>query len=270
MRIAIVGIGNLGAAIAERLLKAGFERQSLSLITRGSARSLEACRKLGVKPANMDEVATATLVVLAVKPQDVGEVGGAVRRFLNTDSTILSVMAGIPCDYLKSLLGHSSIVRAMPTLGAVVGESATAYFVSEGVSDAHVAHAEYLIASCGKSWRVSSEALIDLSTAVAGSGPAYLCWLGEQIEAVARDHGLSCRDAHELVLQTFKGAVAYLEHSRDAFASLRERVTSPNGTTFAALSVLAREKGEQVVRAAVEAAFIRAQQLATTSSEPKQ
>jgi len=264
MRIAIVGIGNLGTAIAERLLEAGFERQNLMLVTRGSARSLEACRSLGLQPADIGEVARATLVVLAVKPQDIGEVGSAVKQHLGADSTILSVMAGIPCDYLKSLLGHSSIVRAIPTLGAVVGESATSYFVSEGVNDAHVAHAEYLIASCGKSWRVSSEVLIDLSTAVAGSGPAYLCWLGEQMEAVARTHGISSADAHELVLQTLKGAVAYLEHSRDSFASLRERVTSPNGTTFAALSVLSREKAEQVVRAAVEAAFVRAQQLATT------
>jgi pyrroline-5-carboxylate reductase len=150
----------------------------------------------------------------------------------------------------------------MPTLGAIVGESATAYFVSSNVSDAHLAHAEYLIAALGKSWRVSDERLIDLSTAVAGSGPAYLCWLGEQMESVARKQGLSDADAHALVLQTFKGAVAYIEHSGDSFASLRERVTSPHGTTAAALSTLSARDAADIVKAAVDAAFARAQQLA--------
>jgi pyrroline-5-carboxylate reductase len=262
VRIAVVGVGNLGAAIAGRLLKAGFERQSLSLITRGSNRSLQACRELHLEPARIDDISYATLVLLAVKPQDAREMGDAVRQFLSRDSTILSVMAGVTCEHLSSLLGHQSIVRAMPTLGAIVGESATTYFVSSSVSDAHLAHAEYLIAALGKSWRVSHERLIDLTTAVAGSGPAYLCWLGEQMELVARQQGLSDADAHALVLQTFKGAVAYIEHSSDSFASLRERVTSPNGTTAAALSVLSAKDAADIMKAAVEAAFTRAQQLA--------
>lgn len=262
MRIAVVGVGNLGAAIAKRLLKAGFERESLSLITRGSTRSLTTCRELGLEPARPDDISQATLVLLAVKPQDVREMGDTIRQFLSSESTILSVMAGITCEYLGALLNHQSIIRAMPTLGAIVGESATAYFVSASVSDAHLAHAEYLIAALGKSWRVSDERLIDLSTAVAGSGPAYLCWLGEQMESVARQQGLSDADAHALVLQTFKGAVAYIEHSGDAFASLRERVTSPHGTTAAALSVLSAKDAADIMKAAVDAAFARAQQLA--------
>jgi pyrroline-5-carboxylate reductase len=154
----------------------------------------------------------------------------------------------------------------MPNLGAGVGESATTYFVPLEVSDAQLAHIEYVVSSCGKAWRVESETLIDLATAVAGTGPAYLCWLGEQIERVALAQGLSERDAHAIVLQTFKGAVAYLESSTETFSSLRARVTSPHGTTAAAISVLSNHKADEIFHRAVHAAYARAQELGRSSS----
>jgi pyrroline-5-carboxylate reductase len=261
MRIVIVGVGNLGGVLAERLLQAGFSADALSLVTRGSERSQRVCDELSLKPAELTAIAHSTVVILAVKPQDAVEVCGQVRSYLTPSTTVLSVMAGVSCATLQDLLGHSVVGRAMPNLGAVVGESATTYFVPPGVSDAQLAHIEYVISSCGKAWRVESESLIDLATAVAGSGPAYLCWLGEHIEHVARLHGLAESDAHALVLQTFKGAVAYLEQSCETFSTLRARVTSPNGTTAAALSVLCKEKTDDALRKAVEAAFLRAQEL---------
>jgi pyrroline-5-carboxylate reductase len=153
----------------------------------------------------------------------------------------------------------------MPNLGAVMGESATTYFVPAHVNDSQLAHVEYVVSACGKAWRVDSEGLIDLATAVAGSGPAYLCWLGEHIEQVARQHGLSESDTHAIVLQTFKGAVAYLEHSGETFSSLRERVTSPHGTTAAAVSVLSNTKAADAIQSAITAAYRRAQELAQAS-----
>jgi pyrroline-5-carboxylate reductase len=149
----------------------------------------------------------------------------------------------------------------MPNLGAAVGESATAYYYPPFLSAAQRSVVEYVVAALGRSWKVDSESLLDLATAVAGSGPAYLCWLGEQVEKVARENGFSEHDAHAIVLQTFKGAVAYLETSDETFASLRTRVTSPNGTTAAAIATLDSVSADDVVQHAVEAACRRAKEL---------
>jgi pyrroline-5-carboxylate reductase len=149
----------------------------------------------------------------------------------------------------------------MPNLGAIVAESATVYYVPPECTQAQVLHVERVVQSLGSAHRVEQEELLNVATAVAGSGPAYLCWLGEQMEHVAIAEGLSCADAHALVLQTFKGAVAYLEHGGDRFAELRARVTSPNGTTAAALTVLRESLSEEHVRAAVRAALDRSREL---------
>jgi pyrroline-5-carboxylate reductase len=261
MKIVIVGVGNLGSVLARRLLHAGFLPSGLSLVTRGSERSNKVCDELGIQPAQINVIRDATVVILAVKPQDAADLCRTVREHLSPASTVLSVMAGVSCATLKDLLNHSITARAMPNLGAGVGESATTYFVPAEVSDAQLAHIEYIVSSCGKAWKVESENIIDLATAVAGTGPAYLCWLGEQIERTAIEQGISERDAHAIVLQTFKGAVAYLESSAETFSSLRVRVTSPNGTTAAAISVLNNEKADEIMRRAVDAAYRRAQQL---------
>jgi pyrroline-5-carboxylate reductase len=149
----------------------------------------------------------------------------------------------------------------MPNLGARVRESATTYFVPSSFSSEQEKRVEQVVRSCGQSWKVEREELIDVATAVAGSGPAYVCWLGEQIESVARECGLPTGDAHALVLQTLKGAVAYLEADGATFAELRERVTSPNGTTAAALEVLRSAEADVIVRRAIRAAFDRAVEL---------
>jgi pyrroline-5-carboxylate reductase len=266
MRVAIVGVGNLGFVVAKRLLSAGIARDRLTLVTRGSQNSTARCKELGIEPSEISQVSANDLVILTVKPQDAAAVSRELGQFLDRQSVVLSFMAGVPTDMLAAVSGHESIARAMPNLGAIVGESATAYYVSPSVSSAQAAQIDYVVSSLGKSWRVQSEEIIDLATAVAGSGPAYLCWLGEHIECVAREGGLSEVDAHAIVLQTFKGAVAYLETGSETFSELRSRVTSPQGTTAAALSVLNQAQADRSVREAVTAAFVRAKELGSPAS----
>jgi pyrroline-5-carboxylate reductase len=110
---------------------------------------------------------------------------------------------------------------------------------------------------------VEREEVLDVITAVAGSGPAYLCWLGEQIEHVATEYGICQSDAHAIVLQTFRGTALYLEQSGLTFGELRRRVTSPQGTTAAAISVLTERSVDRSVQDAVTAACKRAQELGT-------
>jgi pyrroline-5-carboxylate reductase len=261
MKLTIVGVGNLGGALAELLLAAGFCRDDMKLITRGSKRSVARCEQLGLEPLGFESLRESDLVVLTVKPQDLVSVAKDLKLALGVNTVILSMMAGVTCDLLGSLLEHRYVARAMPNLGAVVGQSATVYYVNSECSEHQLSCVERVVTACGAIYKVANEALLDVATAVAGSGPAYLCWLGEQMERFALAEGFSSDQAHAIVLQTFKGAVAYLEHAGERFSELRCRVTSPGGTTAAALNVLEGANSVEHFRAAISAALERSRAL---------
>jgi pyrroline-5-carboxylate reductase len=265
MRIAILGAGNLGTALAKSLVSQGISREMIVVVVRDSNRSAEIQERTGFLPQPLPRLGDDDVLIVAVKPQDFEVASKAIRPALTSGTVVLSMMAGIRCKDLQERLQHTAVARAMPNLGAGVRESATAFFISEQCSAAQVARVDNIIFSCGRGWRVEQEPLIDVATAVAGSGPAYLCWLGEQMEQVAREHGIRSADAHALVLQTLKGAVAYLEHDGATFAELRSRVTSPNGTTAAALAVLVERGADEVFREAIRAAARRAAELGKSS-----
>jgi pyrroline-5-carboxylate reductase len=143
----------------------------------------------------------------------------------------------------------------------MVGESATSYFCEDACTAQQIQLVEGVIKGFGVCIRVLREQLLDVATAVAGSGPAYVCWLAEQMELVGIEGGFTTEQAHELVLQTLRGSVRYLESVGGSFRELRERVTSPGGTTAAALSVLEGEGGTQVVQGAIRAAVTRCLEL---------
>jgi pyrroline-5-carboxylate reductase len=261
MKLGIVGVGNLGGALAETLLAAGFCRDDMTLVARREGLSAARCNQLGMVPQDFEALKSLDVVVLAVKPQDAAEVCLQVRPHLAGNAVLLSMMAGVSCSLIADRAGHHAVARAMPTLGAVVGQSATVFYGSDACSSVQMSFVERVVKSCGEGYRVDQEELLDVATAVAGSGPAYLCWLGEQIELVAVSGGFSTADAHAIVLQTFKGAVAYLEHGGETFSELRSRVTSPNGTTAAALHVLTESHSGEHVRSAVQAALARSRAL---------
>jgi pyrroline-5-carboxylate reductase len=258
MRVVIVGAGNLGTVVAKSLLADGMSPDAVALVGRDGSKNDAIHQDTGIRPGAIPSLADQDVVVLTVKPQDAKALSAELRGQLPPRSVVLSMMAGVSIANLGSHMAHAFVARAMPNLGARVRESATTYFVPEGFSPEQEARVAQVVRSCGQAWKVDREDLIDVATAVAGSGPAYLCWLGEQIEAVARDCGLPEGDAHALVLQTLKGAVAYLESDGATFAQLRQRVTSPNGTTAAALEVLRRAEADSIVRGAIRAAFDRA------------
>jgi pyrroline-5-carboxylate reductase len=205
--------------------------------------------------------ATFDLVLIAVKPQDAEEACTDIRPFVSGSTVVLSVMAGITVARLADLLGHAKIARAMPTLGAMVSESATTFFCSDTLSSDDCGAVEKILSTFGRCWRVAREELIDVATAVAGSGPAYFCWLAEQIEAVAVESGFSAEDAHQILVQTLHGTAAYLKCSATPFSVLRQRVTSHKGTTHAAISLLQQHEADVVVKEAVRAALRRAREL---------
>jgi len=265
MRIVVVGVGNLGSAIA-RSLTHSYSPREIVLVERNAEtrQTLKAQHGCHVAPELSADykVESGDLLILSVKPQDAVVTCSNLAPFVSPDAVILSVMAGVRVDTLAGIFKTRRIVRAMPNLGASIDESATGYYYcGNTLTPLDVEHVESLISRLGKRWRVEREELIDAYTAVAGSGPAYLCWLGEQIERVAIEFGISEQDAHAIVLQTFRGTALYLEQSSLTFAELRRRVTSPQGTTAAAISLLSEREADASVREAVGAACTRAREL---------
>jgi len=264
--IVIIGVGAIGLALAEGLLRNGnCSSHELLLIDRDTLAAagspeLSGCRVATRIPHDIT-LQPGDVVFLAVKPQDSAEVFHSVGPALASDVLVVSVMAGVSIDHLAAKLGHSKVVRAMPNLGAVVRRSATVFCVSQDLDAGEIEQAELLLRSFGRTWRVAEERFVDVATAIAGSGPAYLCWLLEQMQVVATELGLSPRDAHELVYETLAGTAEYLAGSSDSFADLRSRVTSPAGTTAAAIAVLEQRDVASSVQEAFRAAFERALEL---------
>lgn len=264
MRIVVVGIGSLGSAVLKSLLRAGWSAQQLLMVSR---RNRPADPELAeVVSTTADRIAAAfgpdDLVVLAVKPADAVGACGQLGPHLNRDTVVLSMMAGVSVERLTALLGgHPCVVRAMPNLGVLVGQSVTVYRAAPTVPSAALETVQRLLSVFGYARQVVDERLLDVATAISGSGPAYLCWVLEQLEAVGIELGFAQPEAHTLALQTLLGTATYLRETATPFGELRSRVTSPAGTTAAAVGVLESRDAAGIIKDAVRRAFTRAQEL---------
>ncbi|HMM86051.1 pyrroline-5-carboxylate reductase [Azohydromonas sp.] len=254
-RIAFVGGGNMAGAIVGGLLRAGRAPSSMLVIEplAESRARLQQQHGVDVRAEADASLADASVVVWAVKPQSFAEAAAPcaphVRRALQ-----LSVMAGIRSDAIVRATGAAAVVRAMPNTPALIGQGISALFARAAVSAAQRAEAQAVLASTGRTLWVDDEADLDAVTALSGSGPAYVFYLVEAMEAAALEMGLSGAQGRELALATVAGAAALALQSGEAPATLRQRVTSKGGTTHAAISSLdADGVGAALVRAIVAA-----------------
>ncbi|MEO6956165.1 MAG: pyrroline-5-carboxylate reductase [Antricoccus sp.] len=197
--------------------------------------------------------AQADVVVLAVKPQVVNEVLSALAGALGPDQVVVSIAAGVPTSRIERALPGVPVVRVMPNTPALVGQGAAAIAPGTHATDAHLQLAQEILQSTGIVVRVPEDRL-DAVTAVSGSGPAYFFLLAQLLQEAAVLVGLSVEQARELVVQTAFGAAAMLRDSGDDAATLRSAVTSPGGTTAAALEVFDDAGLAQIVQQAVLAA----------------
>jgi pyrroline-5-carboxylate reductase len=202
-------------------------------------------------------------VVLAIKPQGLDEAAPAVGRLLGPDTLLVSILAGKTVrDLRRRLPPARAVVRAMPNLPASIGRGATGAFANSEVSERQKAMAQALLSSVGLVEWLASEALLDAVTAVSGSGPAYVFLLAECLAKAGADAGLPPDLAGRLARATVTGAAALLAESDLPPDALRRNVTSPGGTTAAALDVLMGAGGlEPLMRAAVAAAKRRGEEL---------
>ncbi len=261
-RIGIVGCGNMGGAILAGLLKHRMvPRSKVTVYDKivSKAKAVSRQWKVRLAKGNADVVRHSEIVLLAVKPQDLFEAAGEFYEAFTSRHMVITILAGTPVGKVRRAVGPKpAIVRAMPNLGAKVGEAVTAL---TGSRASHLRLAETIFSGCGRTVRLP-EKYFDLVTAISGSGPAYFFLLMELLSKEGRAHGLKESVARELAVQTALGAGLLARQSKFPPAELREQVTSKGGTTAAALEVFKREGLASIVSKGVRAAVKRGRELA--------
>jgi pyrroline-5-carboxylate reductase len=263
--VALIGAGNMGLAMLEGWVAEGLSADRVAIVEPNPSDRLQAlCAAHGFSAAGTAGGKAFDAVVIAIKPQMLDAGADAARPFVGPDSVVVSILAGKRISDISARLpAAKAIVRAMPNTPAAIGRGMTGAFASSETSAAQRALAHALLAAAGQVEWVESEALIDAVTAVSGSGPAYVFYLVEALAAAGVDAGLPADLAARLARATIEGAGELLHRQPDVAAeTLRQRVTSPGGTTAAALSVLMAEDGLTPLMArAVAAAKKRATEL---------
>ncbi len=262
--VALVGAGKMGGAMLEGWLALGLDPKKVVVVEPQPAPEIVSLSNKGVvlnPPAGaMSDIAT---VVLAVKPQVAADVLPAVAAMTGANTLVLSIMAGKPLSFLQSGLPKAAIVRAMPNTPASIGRGITVAVPNAAVTAEQKAGADALLAASGAVEWIADEALMDAVTAVSGSGPAYVFLLAETLTMAGIAAGLPEALAARLARETVSGAGELLHRSPLDPATLRRNVTSPGGTTAAALEVLMASDGlDPLMRRAVAAATKRSRELA--------
>ncbi|PJI28955.1 pyrroline-5-carboxylate reductase [Acinetobacter pseudolwoffii] len=265
--ISFIGGGNMAQALIGGLISRGLPTTRITVSDPvEQVRALLAEKEINVTDDNSAAIQDADIVVFAVKPQVLAQVLQPLKGLVN-DKLIVSIVAGAEIATLASLLGTARIVRVMPNTPALVQTGAHGLYAHEDVENSDRDLASQVLASTGLTIWVNSEAQIDAVTAVSGSGPAYFFYMMESMIRAGKNLGLDEKVATALTLQTALGAAQMAITSSNTPAELRKNVTSPNGTTQAALEVFDRAQISQNIQAALAAAQKRSQELAQELSE---
>jgi pyrroline-5-carboxylate reductase len=266
--IGFVGGGNMAEALIKGVIAGGVYSPGDVFVSDVRAQRLAFLAEeygVGVAEDNPKLAGQVDVLVLSVKPQNMADVLDQIKDSVKSGTLVISIAAGIRVDSISSVLGDVAIVRVMPNTPALIGEGASALFANEKARDV-LDKAMRIFSVVGRAVVVEDEALIDAVTAVSGSGPAYYFLLMEEMIRAAVNLGLDENVAKELVLQTAKGA-ALLALEADGRGEgpgeLRRKVTSPGGTTEAALKVLGEGAFGALVDSAIKGACIRSKELSS-------
>ncbi|AHK45038.1 MULTISPECIES: pyrroline-5-carboxylate reductase [Ensifer] len=263
--IVLIGAGNMGGAMLSGWLKSGVKGADILVIDPGPPPAMaKLIADNGVSHATSAPAGVeAAVIFIAVKPQVMEAVLPPLKTLVGASTVIVSVAAGKTLAFIESHLGATATVRAMPNTPAMIGRGVTGAFANARVSDAQRGQVHDLLKVSGPVEWVETEADIDAVTAVSGSGPAYVFYLVECMAEAGRKAGLKADLAMRLARETVAGAGELLYQSPDDASRLRQNVTSPGGTTAAALAVLMADDGMQpLFDKAIAAARQRAEELA--------
>ncbi|GAY08949.1 pyrroline-5-carboxylate reductase [Pseudonocardia sp. N23] len=264
-RIAVLGAGKIGEALLAGLLAAGRPASDLAFSERHPGRSAELVERLGIASLGVEEAAAGSdVVVVAVKPQDIAPVLASLKGSLRPGALVVSLCAGLPTALFEGGLPDGTpVVRVMPNTPMLVGEAMSAVSGGAHATAEHLALAEEMLGAVGRVVSVP-ESQQDAVTALSGSGPAYFFYLVEAMIDAGILLGLPRTVAADLIVQSAFGAATMLRESDDHPVLLREAVTSPAGTTIAAIRELERHGVRAALIDAIEAARDRSVELGRT------
>jgi pyrroline-5-carboxylate reductase len=265
LKVRFVGAGNMAGSLIGGLLARGFMPSQISASDPGGHQRQLVNEKFGVEvySDNNSHFGIPDIVILAVKPQSMKKaVLDMAQSIADSKPLVLSIAAGIKVEHLESWLStDTAVVRSMPNTPALIGQGATGLFANKNVSAEQKQLTESIMDSVGISHWVDEEFKIDVVTALSGSGPAYFFLFMEYMQKVAVELGLKPEVAAKLTEQTALGSAILAQRSPDDITVLREKVTSPNGTTEAALKSFNSNNLEEVIKQALMAANDRSVEL---------
>ena len=264
--IGFIGAGNMGYALISGLLNNGYESKNIKVSDPNDEllRKREAELNITTFANNSSLVEVCDIIVFAVKPQVLSEVCLELREKIKPNHLFISIVAGIRVNDINRWLGGNySLVRTMPNTPALMKQGVTGLFPNELVNDEQKALVTTILSSVGDCFWVHEEKLIDAITAISGSGPAYFFLLMQSMTQAGMALGLDEKTAKELSVQTGFGASLMATKSGKDPRTLRTNVTSPNGTTQAAIESFQDQNFEGIVASATRAAFDRARELST-------
>ena len=272
-RLAFIGGGTMAEAMIRGLLDKHLVPPSHVFVT-GPRRERRAAltKQFGVKAlaSNAEAAQGAHVVVLSVKPQVLPAVLRELGGRLRADQLVVSIVAGAPLAVLREGLDHATIVRAMPNTPAQIGMGITAWCAATGVERDQRDRAKAILGALGEEIEVEEEGMVDMATALSGTGPTYVFLLMEALVDAGVHLGFSRRVAEELVLRTVEGSAAFARTSGRHLAELRNMVTSPGGTSAAAIYELEKGTMRTVLSRAVYAAFVRTRELGSETQQKMQ
>jgi len=264
-KIGFIGVGAMGGAIVDSILNSKQIDKSKLFLSNIDDKALLKYKNNGIFTTceNKKVVEISDIVFLAVKPQQANDVLLDISSNLSKDTLLISIIAGKSISFFKKNTNENQpIVRIMPNLCAKVCESYSVWVASKEVSPSQKNTIKEIISSFGKEKEFFSEDKIDISTAIAGSGPAYIFYIAEIMEKVAIENGFSIEEAKEIVEQTIYGAICTMKNEKHKTKEdLRKDVTSKGGTTEQAMSVLFRENFADIFSRAINSAYKRAKEL---------
>ena len=270
-RLAFLGSGVMAEAMLSGLLNQELLQPDQVVASDPLARRrAELYERYGVEGTadNAEAIEGADVVVLAVKPQVLGQVLADLSGHLVPSQLVISIVAGATLDTITWGLDHREVVRVMPNTPARIGEGMSVWTATPEVCDSDLERTRCILQALGKEIYVTNEDELDMATALSGTGPAYVFLFMEALVDAGVHLGFSRRVAQELVLQTVRGSVDFASQSRGHLADLRNQVTSPGGTSAEALYQMEKGALRTIVSKAVHAAYQRSRALSRLSEPP--
>ncbi len=270
-KVAFIGAGSMAEAMIAGLVQSGrIPPENIIATNRSNAQKLTALeKKYGIRGLKLEYLPfdQIDILILAMKPKDVDQALNYLKHRIKPNQLILSVLAGITTTYLEhNLHDDQQVVRVMPNTSSAIGESATAISPGHKTTEIHVYETKELLNCIGSVFQID-EKNMDIFTGLAGSGPAYFYYLMEHMELQGAKAGFDLQTTRQIIAQTIVGAARMVQEQDETPAVLREKVTSPNGTTAAGLQALDLNGGGIAIAKAVEFAANRSKEISEQIKE---